>query len=52
MESLLALLPVLLLLACPLGMVAMGGAAWIWAKARRKPTNDERATLAAAVSES
>jgi hypothetical protein len=45
MESLLALLPLLLLLACPLGMAAMGGAAWIWAKARRKPINDDRGLL-------
>lgn len=32
MESLLLLVP---LLACPLGMALVGGAAWAWARVRR-----------------
>jgi hypothetical protein len=35
MEKLLLILP---LLACPLAMAAMAGAAWVWAKARAVPT--------------
>jgi hypothetical protein len=35
MEKFLLILP---LLACPLGMAAMAGAAWVWAKLRAAPS--------------
>jgi hypothetical protein len=41
----------LVLLACPLGMLAIGAVGWVWAKARDKRT-EEQATPRAITEES
>jgi hypothetical protein len=52
METLLALTPVLLVvLTCLVLPAVLGAAAWVWAKARRGPANDERSTLVTVGSE-